>query len=137
MSNITLARAELAALLASIAPVRIGRAALETTSADFPIITLFSTGETVSGDQEYGDDVTYIRTLTIEYKATASTTYDDDLDGVLSSMRAKLKSSDGNHVIPHALNVRDTGARFIVPDFSRGGSAIAVLQINIEIEYVD
>lgn len=137
MSNITLARAELAAMLASIAPVRTGLAALETTSADLPVITLFSTGETVSGEQEYGVDVTYTRALTIEYKTTASADYDDDLEGVLSAIRATLKSPDGDPVIPHALNVRDTGARFFAPDLSRGGSSMAVLQMTLEIEYVD
>lgn len=137
MSNIILARNELATLLSAIAPVRIGRAALETTSADLPVITLANTAETVSQDQEYGDDVICLRTVTAEYKVIASSSYDDDLSDVLSAVRAKMKSSDGNPVIPHALSIKNTGARFIAPDFSRGGSAIAELQIVFEIEYLD
>lgn len=140
MSNITLARAELAALLASVAPVRTGLAALETTSADLPVITIGSnSGDTVSPDQDYGDSVAYDRVLTVEYKAHASATYSDDLDDVLSAIREKLKSPDGDPAIPHARNVRVTGSRVIDPSFSRGGSSppIAVLQVIVEIEYLD
>lgn len=136
MSDITLARAELVALLTPIAPVRTGRAALETTSATLPVIVLWSTDESRAEDQGYGA-IAYTRSLTLEYKVTASAAYDDDLDAVLRNVRLVLKPPMGGSPIQHAVAVRETSARFFAPDFSQGGSEIAVLQMTFEIDYLE
>lgn len=136
MSDAALARQELAALLTAIAPVRTGRAALETTSATLPVITLWNTGETQATDQGYGAPA-YTRSLTLEYKATASAAYDDALDTVLRAIRLALKPPLGGSPLTHALALRETSVRFFAPDLSQGGSEIAVLQITFEIDYLE
>jgi hypothetical protein len=136
MSNITQARNELSALLTPIAPVRTGRAALETTSATLPIITLWNTGDSPAQDQGYSA-VAYTRSLTLEYKATATAAYDDALDTVLHRIRAALKPPVNGSILPSALALRETSARFFVPDFSQGGGDLAVLQLTFEIDYLE
>lgn len=133
MSDIKLARAELAALLSSIAPVRMGRAALETTSAPLPVITLWSTGDTPT-DLTSGSVAEYTRTLTLEYKTTASEDYDDALDDALSDLRAALFIGIGATPLDHATRIQETSARFFAP---ADGSAIAVLQLTLELTYLE
>lgn len=137
MSDIALARAELVARLTPMAPVRTGRAALETTSAALPVIVLWSTGDSPAADQGYGAPL-YTRQLTLEYKTSASAAYDDDLDAALSAVRAALKPVLGESLLPHAIALRETSARFYAPDISDTGvSRIAVLQITFEIDYLE
>lgn len=136
MSDIALARAELVALLSPIAPVRTGLAALETSSAALPVIVLWSTGDAPAQDQSYVVPA-YTRSMSLEYKATASPVYDDDLDAVLRSIRLALKPPLGESTLTHALNIRETSVRFFAPDLSKGGSTIAVLQMTFEIDYLE
>ncbi|HOX59647.1 MAG TPA: hypothetical protein PLC99_22425 [Verrucomicrobiota bacterium] len=137
MSDSALARAELVVRLTPIAPVRTGRAALETTSATLPVIVLWSTGDQPSPDQGYAAPL-YTRQLSLEYKTTASAAYDDDLDAALSAIRAALKPALGASLLPHAIALRETSARFFAPDISdTGASRIAVLQITFEIDYLE
>lgn len=138
MSDIALARAELVALLTPIAPVRTGRNALETTSAPLPVIVLWSNEDRPVEQQEQGYMASaYTRPINLEYQCTASAAYDDDLDAVLRSVRLALKPRIGGSPLPHAVAVRETGARFPAPALSQGGSVIAVLQINLEIDYLE
>lgn len=136
MSDIALARAELVALLAPIAPVKTGRAALETTSATLPVMTLWSTGERLADAQGYSVPA-YTRSLTVEYKAVAGTAYDDDLDAVLRQVRLALKPAIGAPPMAHALALRETAVRFFAPDLSQGGGSIAVLQITFDLDYLE
>lgn len=73
----------------------------------------------------------------MEYKITASATYDDDLDSILRQVRLALKPAIGSPPLAHALTIRETSARFFAPDLTSGGSTIAVLQINFEIDYLE
>lgn len=136
MSDITLARAELASLLAQIAPVRTGRDALETTSATLPVIVLWSTGDTTNNQSGFTSP-DHTRAITLEYKVKASAAHDDDLDTALSAIRSALAPSSALAALPHATALRETSARFFAPDLSQGGSDIAVLQINLEIDYLE
>lgn len=133
MSDIILARAELAALLTPIAPVRTGRAALETTSADLPVIVLWSTDDRPAAEQGYAA-TQHTRPVTVECKITATDDYDDELDNALRAIRQALKPPIGGAVLPSATAVRETGARFFHP---ADGSEIAVLQITLEIDYLE
>lgn len=137
MSDATLARQELAALLTAIAPVRTGRAALETTSATLPVIVLWSTGDGPATEQGYAARK-HTRTLSLEYKTAASATYDDDLDGVLHAIRAALNPAIGEPALPHAMALRETGTRFFAPAIGeQGASNIAALQITFEYDYLE
>lgn len=136
MSDITLARAELVALLTPIAPVRVGLAALETTSAALPVIVLWSTGDATNNTSGFAQPER-TRALTLEYKTKASATYDDALDAALSAIRSALAPSSALAALPHAIALRETSVRFFAPDLSQGGSNIAMLQINLEIDYLE
>ncbi len=133
MSDILLARAELAALLTPIAPVRTGRAALETTSADLPVITLWSTGDTPT-NQTAAHLAEQTRALVLEYKAPATDAYDDDLDNALHAIRASLRRQIGIPSLPHATDLQETSVRFFAP---ADGSGSAVLQINFNVNYLE
>lgn len=135
-SDCALARAELAAKLASIAPVRLGRAALETTSAALPVWTIWSTGDQLAEDQGFAAPH-YRRRLTAEYKMAATATYDDALDAVLRSMRRALRPSVGEPVLPHATALQETAVRFYAPDLTVQGGAEAVLQVDFELGYLE
>lgn len=136
-SDIALARAELAALLATVAPVLTGLVSLETTSATLPVITIFDIGDSPAQPQSYG--VTqHTRQLTAEYKAVASADYDADMDEVLHTIRAALKPPIGKSVLPHATAIRETAVRFFAPAITeRGASSICSLQISFEIDYLE
>ena len=137
MSDIIQAKTELAALLDPVASVRIGRAALETTSATLPVITLWSTSDNPATDQGY-HATQHTRQMTLEYKTAATATYDEDLDAALRSIRLALKPPIGEPILPHATAVRETGARFFHPEISdTGASRIAILQITFEIDYLE
>ena len=136
-SDIALARAELAARLATIAPVLTGRAALETTSATLPVITIFDIGDSPVQPQGFATPQ-YTRQLTAEYKAVASAAYDADMDEVLHSIRAALKPKIGEPVLPHATAIRETAVRFFAPAITEAGaSSICSLQISFEIDYLE
>jgi hypothetical protein len=136
-SNIALARAELAALLTPIAPVKTGRAALETTSATLPVITIWDISESPAQAQGFATPQ-YTRQVTAEYKATASAAYDADMDDVLHRIRAALKPTLGEPVLTHATAIRETAVRFYAPATNEAGaSSIASLQISFEIDYLE
>lgn len=136
-SDIALARAELAALLTTIAPVLTGRAALETTSATLPVITIWDISDSPAQQQGYAT-TQHTRQLTAEYKAVASADYDADLDEVLHDIRAALKPTLGESVLPHATAIRETAVRFFAPAITEAGaSSIAALQISFEIDYLE
>lgn len=130
------AKSAIAALktqLETVYPVLRGRAALETTSATLPIITLYSTGDSRAADQDYSD-LTFTRRLTIEVKITATSAYDDTLDDVLSAIRETIvpDSLTGEWWGGNALRVQETSATFFAP---APNSNEAVLQINLEFDY--
>ncbi len=133
MSDIILARAELAALLTPIAPVRTGRAALETTSADLPVIVLWSTDDRPT-EQTNASIAEHTRALSLEYKSAATDAYDDDLDTVLHNIRSAVRNGVGTPALAHATGFAETSARFFAPS---DGSSIAVLQITFDITYLE
>jgi hypothetical protein len=130
------AKAAIAALKAQLATVyttRTGRAALETTSATLPVITIYSTGDARAVDQDYSD-LTFTRRLTIEVKIAATSTYDDTLDDALAAIRAVIQPDTltGAWWGGNALRVEETNAAFFAP---APNSNEAVLQINLEFDY--
>ena len=131
--SISSAIAELAARLGTVASVRIGRAALETTSAQLPVITLWSTRDQMAADLVY-DWPNHTRTLVVEYKGDgAAADYHEGLDSALASMRALLvPDADGEWLGGAALSVRRQGATFFHPG---NGSEVAAVQLTIEIDY--
>jgi len=132
MSAITSAIAALATALGAVATVRTGRAALETTSATLPVITLVSLNDGRAGDQDY-DTWTYTRRAMIEYKIAATATYPTTLDTALKAIRALLvPASTGLWLGGHARDLRETAVSFFHPE---PNGTDAALQISIEIDY--
>lgn len=132
MSDASLAIADLATKLGTVATVRVGLAATETTSATLPVITLWSTNDApVEAAQGRGHE--YTRTVVIEYKAVAST-FGDGLDTALTAIRNALKIdlAGFSPLSGYANQLRQTGARFFVP---ADNSDIAIVQVTIEIDY--
>jgi len=136
MSDATLALADLAAKLAVVAPVRAGRAALETTSADLPVITIWSTEDRPADDQGYGYAMQFTRAVTIESKQSATATYHDALDTVLTAIRRALREDmmSGSPLSGYATALRQNAARFFAP---ADGSEIAVVQVTLEFDYLE
>ena len=132
MSAITAAMTALATALGAVATVRTGRAALETTSATLPVITLVSLNDGRAGDQDY-DTWTYTRRAVIEYKVAAATTYPATMDTALKAIRALLvPAATGAWLGGHARDVRETGVTFYHPE---PHGTDAALQISIDIDY--
>ena len=136
MSDATLALADLATKLAAVAPVRAGRAALETTSADLPVITIWSTEDRPMEDPDYGYPVEFTRSATIECKVAATATYHTALDTTLTAIRQVLRTEilSGAPLGGYATALRQNGARFFAP---AEGSEIAVLQVVIELDWLE
>ena len=136
MSDATLAIAALKTALQSVATVLTGRAALETTSATLPVITIWSTSDQPAAEQGYGYALQYTRSVTIEYKATAGAGFHDDLDTALSAIRRALKNelTDGSPLSGYATALRQNTATFFAP---ADNSAIAVVQITLEFDYLE
>lgn len=134
MSDASLAMADLATKLASVATVRTGLTATETTSATLPVITLWSINDApVDGNQGRGHE--YTRTLVIEYKAVASS-FGDGLDTALTAVRNALKTElvSSISLSGYANRLRQTGARFFVP---ADNSDIAIVQVTLEFDYLE
>jgi len=130
------AKAAIAALkvqLATVYTTRTGRAALETTTATLPVITIYSTGDARAADQDYSD-LTFTRRLTVETKIAATSTYDDTLDDALAAIRAVIQPDTltGEWWGGNALRVEETSAAFFAP---APNSNEAVLQITLEFDY--
>lgn len=133
------AKAAIAALktqLATVYTALTGRAALETTSAILPVITIYSTGDVRAAEQDY-DDLTFTRRLTVEVKIAATAAYDDTLDDALAALRAAIQpdatgATAGEWWGGNALRVQETNAAFFAPP-PHGKEA--VLQINLEFDY--
>ena len=136
MSDATLALADLATKLATVAPVRTGRAALETTSVDLPVITIWSTEDRPADDQGYGYAMQFTRAVTIESKQSATATYHDALDTVLTAIRRALREDmmSGSPLSGYATALRQNSARFFAP---ADGSEIAVVQVTLEFDYLE
>lgn len=136
MSNATLAIADLATKLAAVAPVRTGRAALETTSAALPVITIWSTSDRPADEQGYGYALQYTRSVIIECQIAASAAYHDALDTVLTGIRRALQQ-DWRNVSPlsgHATSLRQNTASFYIP---ADNSTVAVVQVALEFDYLE
>lgn len=132
MSNATSALTALATKLAAICETRVGRAALETTSATLPVITLLSQGDQAGNDQNYGV-LLYTRRVIVEYKAQATDTYHSSMDDALVALRAKIvQDTDGTWLSGYAMDVRETQAAFLHPDV--GGDCF-VIQLTLELDY--
>ena len=130
------AKAAIAALkvqLATVYTTRTGRAALETTTATLPVITIYSTGDSRAADQDYSD-LTFTRRLTVEVKIAATSAYDDTLDDALAAIRAVIQPDTltGEWWGGNALRVEETNAAFFAPT---PNSNEAVLQITLEFDY--
>lgn len=136
MSDATSALEALATALSAVAPVRTGRAALETTSVPLPVITLWSTEDVPATEQGYGTALQYTRTVLLELKVAASETYPVDLDTALTGIRRALRP-DATHQFPlagYAVALRQTGTRFFAP---ADNGAVAMLQLTLEIDYLE
>ena len=134
MSDASLAIADLASKLASVASVRVGLAALETTSAELPAITIWSTNDTpVDGNQGRGHE--YTRTVIIEYKAVAAS-FGDGLDTALTAIRRAIRTELVSSVSlsGYANQLRQTGARFFAP--APNGDT-AIVQVTLDFDYLE
>lgn len=137
MSDVTLARNELADLLTHVAPVRTGLAALETTSATLPVITLWSTSEPQPVERSSFAS-THTRSMTLEYKADATADYEADLNTALRAIRVALNPPLGEPPLPSVVDLRETGVRFFHPAITEQGvSRIAILQMTLELDYLE
>ncbi len=130
------AKAALAALkaqLTTIYPTQTGRAALETTSATLPVLTLYSTGDGFASEQDYSDQ-TFTRRVTLELKVAATALYDETLDDALAALRAVIQPDavTGAWWGGQALRVQETSAAFFAP---APNSNEAVLQMTLEFDY--
>ena len=133
MSDATLAIADLANKLAVVGEVRVGLAALETTSAELPVISIWSTEDRPAVDQNYCAPA-YTRMVTVEVKILAEEAFGDALDGVLTAIRAALKPVLGQSPLQGALAVRETLARFFAP---ADNGQIAVVNVQFEFDYLE
>jgi len=134
MSDASRAIADLATKLAGVATVRTGLDATEATSADLPVITIWSINDApVNGNQGQGHE--YTRTLVLEYKAHASA-FGDGLDAALTAIRNAIKADLVSSVSlsGYANQLRQTGARFFAPTDS---SLISVVQVTLEFDYLE
>lgn len=136
MSDATLALADLATKLKPVAAVRTGRAALETTSAELPVITIWSTEDRQAADQGYGYALQFTRAVTIECKLAATSAYHDALDTILTAVRRALREDlmSGSPLSGYATALRQNAARFFAP---ADGSDIAVVQVTLEFDYLE
>jgi len=136
MSNATLALADLATKLKPVAAVRTGRAALETTSAELPVITIWSTDDRPAEDQGYGYALQFTRAVTMECKLAATSAYHDALDTILTAVRRALREDlmSGSPLSGYATALRQNAARFFAP---ADGSDIAVVQVTLEFDYLE
>ena len=137
MSDATLALADLAAKLATVAEVRTGRAALEIPdNAELPVITLWSTDDRPAADQGYGYAVQFTRRATIECKLVATSAYHDALDTALTAIRRALREDlmSGSPLSGYATALRQNAASFWAPE---DGSKIAVVQVTLEFDYLE
>lgn len=137
MSDATLALAELVEKLAAVGTVRVGRAALETTTADLSggqrIVSVWSTEDRPAADQVYGTPA-YTRSVTVEVKVAAGNAYGDTLDTVLSAVRHALKPGIEYLPLQVALDLRERGAQFFAP---AGHGEAAVVTLQYEIDYLE
>lgn len=138
-SNATLAIQSLATLLSPLAegPVRIGRAALETTSAKLPAITIWSKSDTPTGNNDPVEfPVEFTRSLVIECKALAEDDYHETLDGMLSDVRKAIQFTPSNPDIlgGYAIRLKINESQFFAPTAEVDS---AVVQIPIEFDYVE
>lgn len=136
MSEASHALSALATALAVVAPVRTGRAALETTSATLPVITIWNTDDRPAADPGCWPAMQYTRTVVIEVKVAATETYPAVLDDALSGIRRALQTSptDPTLLSGHATEIRQIHVRFFAP--ADNGDA-AILQLTLEIDYLD
>lgn len=136
-SNATLAIRDLVTKLGAVGAVRAGRAALETTSADLPIITVRSLSDQPANDQTY-DDRAYTRRVGIEALINVSDTnaYHEALDDRLQTIRAAIipDAVTGLWLGGYALMVRESGVTIQHPADNGG---VAVLQLVFEFDYFD
>lgn len=136
-SNATLAIRNLVTKLGTVGTVRTGRSALETTSADLPVMTVRSLGDAPAAKQIY-DDRSYTRRVGIEAVLDVSTTaaYHEALDDRLSAIRAVIipDVTTAYWLGGYALDVRETGATMLHP---ADNSGLAVVQVTLEFDYLD
>jgi len=136
-SNATLAIRNLVTKLGTVGTVRTGRSALETTSADLPIMTVRSLGDALAAEQIYADR-SYTRRVGIEAVLDVSTTaaYHEALDDRLSAIRAVIipDVTTAYWLGGYALDVRETGATMLHP---ADNSGLAVVQVALEFDYVE
>ena len=134
MSDASLAITDLAKKLATVATVRVGLAATETTSAALPVITIWSTNDApVDANQGRGHE--YTRTVVLEYKA-ADEKFGDGLDTALTAIRNALKTElvSSISLSGYANQLRQTGARFFAP---ADNSDTAIVQVTLEFDYLE
>jgi len=136
-NNATLAIRDLVTKLGTVGTVRTGRAALETTSADLPVMTVRSLGDDPAAEQIY-DDRSYTRRVGIEalINVSATAAYHEALDDRLQAIRAVIIPDAVTRLWlgGYALNVRETGSNLLHPDDNSG---MAAVQVTLEFDYLD
>jgi len=135
MSDATTILAELKTALATISgmTVRTDLAATETTSAVLPVMTLWSTADARMDGQGYGA-LAYTRTVIIEAKMAATSTYGAALDALLTAVRTLISPSGLSQNFGKALDIREQEVRFFHP---APDSQVAIVQITLAIDYLE
>lgn len=133
MSDASLALADLASKLAGVGEVRTGLAVLETTSADLPVVSIWSTEDRPSAEQNYCAPA-YTRAFTVEVKLLADDAFGDAMDSVLTAIRTALKPVIGQSPLSSALALRETSARFYAP---ADNGNVAVVTVQYELDYLE
>lgn len=133
MSDATLARQTLVGILQTVvATVRSESAALETTSADLPVLTVFTQSDEPASDASPGS-YRYTRTLVAELKIAATADYETQLDTYLAAIRKALYPKPRSLILEgHAHKLTVGAARLLEP---KPQDRTAILQLQISYDY--
>lgn len=133
MSDIQTAMTAIVTRLAGVVPVRTGRTALASSDRTLPSAVMWFASDRPAEGNGYARPV-YTREITLEVQIAAGDDYPTELDSMLRQVRQALRPLVDGPVLPTALSLRETGARFFDP--ADNGDA-AVLQISYEVDYLD
>lgn len=133
MSDATLARQTLIGLLQTVvADVRSERAALETTSAELPVMTVFTQSDDPVSDELPGR-YRYTRSVIVELKIAASADYETQLDTYLAAIRKALYPKPRSMILGgYAHKITVGSARIVAPGPQ---DQTAILQLQISYDY--
>jgi hypothetical protein len=124
----------LAAKLLEISTTVLGNAAMETTTLDVPNIAIFSLKDRPFDNDFISLSGLFTREIMLEVKSSAKD-YHIEQEALLASIRKRLSTISRGTPI---LNGEATGLRLLNVGFfpPKDSSDFAVMQINIEVDYI-